>query len=565
MATEYKYHAPEKGFAAGAKFFREKLEALNMPKGQSLMAEMSGIQKNTYGGVDVYSIPDSAAYAGMTEEQKRSYDGIRSATSSSAAQYKSSILQTYAAKWDYIMNAHQYDDPNQTKMYQEYVYANMMQDPIYLNYLSAQPDFQTKMKEYEDWCGNHTQIKAGVIGYTDEQWTAAGGHGVPANYSQMKDAIIQDFNREHWMMPWEDSSYDPSKQSTNILGEYTDAALEKVNAQFADFGLKMSKDGQFSVIDYNAGLTKSEINTINHIGDPTGRDKTREGYYNNIASQYGIIEQNCPTESPDKEIYQDLLLIDKMNNPGYLKYLEINSTPEDPKLQNFVSEYVEFYKEHQTNKIPGFPDSQLADAQALEDAGIKAALVMDQYDAAHEKVLGNRDRQLEADANAYTPNGTAADAAYYEGQARTEAEEKAKEEAQQNDSGKADPQSTPNTSDKNGDKSSEESKKNSPFESLKGGAVAVFATVKGAILNNPVGQWVVERMTALKDWVKAKADAIFNKEKQQTAEVQNEDNKQDENQNQIDREKAAEEMEKEAVSTPSDGGQASTEGPEENA
>ena len=140
MATEYKYHEIERGFAPGTKFFREKLEALNMPKGQSLMAEMSGIQKNTYGGVDVYSIPDDAAYAGMTEEQKRSYDGIRSATSSSAAQYKSSILQTYAAKWDYIMNAHQYDDPNQTKMYQEYVYANMMQDPIYLNYLSAQPE-----------------------------------------------------------------------------------------------------------------------------------------------------------------------------------------------------------------------------------------------------------------------------------------------------------------------------------------------------------------------------------------------------------------------------------------
>lgn len=107
-------------------------------------------------------------YAGMTESQIATAQHL---PSDAYKEYKRNCLQDYADRYDaFNVLVSGNSSEMQANAYRQIVYMTKMQDPVYLNYLSATGELQSAMEEYDAFMSEHTQVANGVYGMTDSDF-----------------------------------------------------------------------------------------------------------------------------------------------------------------------------------------------------------------------------------------------------------------------------------------------------------------------------------------------------------------------------------------------------------
>ena len=472
MAGDPRYAAPKPAETTNAMEGDPRYAA---PIDPETVGDRGPVTKESYG----YVLNDQ--YAGLTESQINSYDHIPDTAARNG--YKRSALQPYADNYQQLYAANPYAEGTpEAEAYTAIMYMQGMQDPIYVNYMSTQDDFQTQMMSYEMYLESHTCISDGIYGMSDADWEAyQSSHSaeeITAFKQSMSDVYATVDKNAHavWYgheveTPTAENGQ-PTAEDENVVS--ADDMREMLTSE--DMGF-VYENGHYSYpCDPCAGFTEAQLAEVEGLTGDEKEAKITE-IYQGIADQWAQFDSNCPTESPDKEMFMLMSDAYKLKDPGYVNYMQ-RTGQLDAAVQNSI-------------------DSSTAFAESLDVQTLSTEAGKAEYEAMADRV----GRLMEEKAVECMPDR--ADMLDMTGGSNLDGALDGVE--QEGISGEAEPQSELSGDDATSTDSEEKS--SSSFESLKGGAAAFFSGMRSFVEKLPGGTLVLKGVDFLVD----KAVEIYNK------------------------------------------------------
>ena len=301
MAGDPRYEAPKPAETTNAMQGDPRYDA---PIDPETVNERGPVTKESYG----YVLNDP--YAGMTESQIDSWNHIPDGTARDG--YKGAALQPYADNYKKLYAANPYAEGTpEAEAYTTIMYMQGMQDPIYLNYMSTQGDFQTQMMSYDMFLESHTCVSEGIYGMSNADWeTYQASHSaeeIAAFKQSMSDVYAK--VQENANIVWSGGEItaetptaegeQPTSEGENSVS--SDEMREMLTSDEMGF---VYKDGHYSYpCDPCAGFTEAQLAEVAGLTGDAKEAKITE-IYQGIADQWAQFDANCPTESPDKEMFK---------------------------------------------------------------------------------------------------------------------------------------------------------------------------------------------------------------------------------------------------------------------